>query len=810
MWAEGKTLYDRNFRHVVRQDELDHFEWIRNDGRSFGIEELTDTKADAVIEASFNIPSPSVPNNDVSWTQHFSVSKSSNKASLPFLFYLGLDCDLPRGAKPCFSVGTDVHSLSIHPAKTGSDVFEDVMLVGYSSLTGWFGVRYVVQESSHDTTTHAPAASPSPRGLSFWGVGGGISGMGVVVDEIKASSSVNVERANAVMNKRKRRGLEGPPPEGITGAVFDIKTGALPNEIAADAIGVVAQVLSKKSFDLTVAFRSEAVWQSAEDVLRHFTETGTDTAGIDLRTQHLQALEAKKEAFDVKFEQQYQMGKTEEVLSHRDREIARRCLSNLLGGLGYFHGEPVIGDSYSYLDAQREGESGAVSPSKLSTPQTVPARRLTLFSGTPSRSSFPRGFLWDEGFHQMAISTWDATLTMDVLKHWLGVMLQYTPPSGENVEGRCPGGWIPRELILGEEATRAVPQEFVTQRVDVANPPTLLMAVEGLLHRAKRGEVCVSETGEMPACSGVGVDATGEELALREFLQESFTPLHRWVQWLVHSQAGPTGWHRVNGKNVSTLGTFRWRGRREDKSRLMTNTLASGLDDYPRSAVASEDEFHVDLLSWIIKSLDIMRQLKDFLQLDKDGASDEYAMYSSEVVTQHIEQMVALHWSEEMGTFADVGLIGSSEQIDAELTIRCKASGNRRGYVDIPVKEEALKKAAAINDPDSLCPRQFREFVSPHGDGNGNLLRKMVYSTPGKLHLGHIPRVGYVSIFPLLLCVLPPSSSQLPRLLDVLESPDHLWSDHGLRSISTRDLFYKQENAPGDAPYWRYHVPTAK
>ena len=55
-------------------------------------------------------------------------------------------------------------------------------------------------------------------------------------------------------------------------------------------------------------------------------------------------------------------------------------LSNMLGGLGYFHGAPRIG---------------------LPDGRVVDGFPAALFTAVPSRSFFPRGFLWDEGFHQV-------------------------------------------------------------------------------------------------------------------------------------------------------------------------------------------------------------------------------------------------------------------------------------------------------------------------------------------------------------------------------------------------------------------------
>ncbi|OIT34343.1 mannosyl-oligosaccharide glucosidase gcs1 [Nicotiana attenuata] len=89
-----------------------------------------------------------------------------------------------------------------------------------------------------------------------------------------------------------------------------------------------------------------------------------------------------------------------------------------------------------------------------------------LYTAVPSRPFFPRGFLWDEGFHQLLIWRWDIYISLDIIGHWLDLM---------NIDG-----WIPRELILGAEALSKVPEEFVLQHPTNGNPPTLFLALRGI------------------------------------------------------------------------------------------------------------------------------------------------------------------------------------------------------------------------------------------------------------------------------------------------------------------------------------------
>ena len=61
---------------------------------------------------------------------------------------------------------------------------------------------------------------------------------------------------------------------------------------------------------------------------------------------------------------------------------------------------------------------------------------------------------------------------------------------------------------------------------------------------------------------------------------------------------------------------------------------------------------------------------------------------------------------------------------------------------------------------------------------------------------------GYLSLFPFLLELLPPSAPQLGHILDLMRDPEHLWSPYGIRSLSKSHPEFGQGENYWKGPIW--------
>ncbi|KAG8430671.1 hypothetical protein GDO86_020178 [Hymenochirus boettgeri] len=309
-------------------------------------------------------------------------------------------------------------------------------------------------------------------------------------------------------------------------------------------------------------------------------ESGTNYDRPDHLSGHSlsMALEGHRERMADRFTRVFRLG--EKGFTPEQIAFAQAALSNMLGGMGYFYGSSMVQSPHN--------------------PEPVFYPAAPLYTAVPSRSFFPRGFLWDEGFHLLLIARWKPTLAWQSLAHWLDLM---------NADG-----WIPREQILGPEARSKVPDEFVIQKSENANPPTLFLALRQLLGSR---------------------EAIGEGL---QFLQRSWPRLKTWYDWYNATQAGPLP-H-----------TYRWRGRDKDTQQFLNpKTLTSGLDDYPRASHPSEDERHVDLRCWMALASEVMADMAEILGEDGQLYRDAHKILTdNSLLDRH-------HWSERLGAYADYG-----------------------------------------------------------------------------------------------------------------------------------------------------------
>ncbi|KAG2706653.1 hypothetical protein I3760_05G113800 [Carya illinoinensis] len=156
---------------------------------------------------------------------------------------------------------------------------------------------------------------------------------------------------------------------------------------------LVFQISAQIPFKIDIAFVSGNVSQSSRVEERVRRLTGT------LLTSQLRE---KQREFDAKYEKSFNLA---DMIDSESLNVGKAALGNLLGGIGYFYGQSKISLP---RDPNPGGHDNLIS--------YWPAE---LYTAVPSRPFFPRGFLWDEGFHQLLIWRWDVHICLDIIGHCL-------------------------------------------------------------------------------------------------------------------------------------------------------------------------------------------------------------------------------------------------------------------------------------------------------------------------------------------------------------------------------------------------------
>ncbi|KAH7297342.1 hypothetical protein KP509_26G066000 [Ceratopteris richardii] len=460
----------------------------------------------------------------------------------------------------------------------------------------------------------------------------------------------------------------------------------LPDIVQSSANIAIFQIDGRVPFEVDFVYLS-----NSDDGSAGLTRV-EELSGINLQN----AIVEREESFEKKFQQTFHL--KEKGFDDKYMTVGRAALSNLIGGIGYFYGQSRI-----------------AVPSNLRvdiSEQYWLYWSSALYTAVPCRSKFSWGFLWDEGFHQLIIRRWDKKMSMEIIGHWLDLM---------NIDG-----WIPREQLLGEEARNKVPQEFVLQHTNNANPPTLFLPIQDYLS----------------TFSGDAVSNFKSED--RAFLEASFPRLQAWYNWFNSTQVG------------KLPGSYFWHGRDANTDReLNPMTLSSGLDDYPRASHPSNDERHLDLRCWIALASKSMAVISALLGKD----------------TSKYDSMV-------------------KELTDVDLLNKLHYDAGSGRYYDFGNHTEKVKLA-------------WRVWQDPM---SGHIRRELVRSVDGRPRPRLVPHFGYISLFPLIMKIIPANSTVLRKHLDMIADEKLLWTGYGLRSLAMTSSMYMKYNKEHDAPYWRGSV----
>ncbi len=341
-------------------------------------------------------------------------------------------------------------------------------------------------------------------------------------------------------------------------------------------------------------------------------------------------------------------------------DFSASMFSNLFGGIGYFYGDSLVDRSYAPEYDEDNEDFWEETTAARARAEIVKDPAVELFTSVPSRPFFPRGFLWDEGFHLVPIADWDLDVTMDIVKSWFNLIDQ--------------DGWIAREQILGGEARSKVPAEFQVQYPHYANPPTLFLIIDVMMNKFSDAAYASSKT------------------KIEAELKHLYPLLKRQYYWFRRTQHGDI--KSYDREAFSTKEAYRWRGRTPQ------HILTSGLDDYPRPQPPHPGELHLDLVSWVGMMSRTLLRLSTLLD-ETDDIAD--FTIQNKAILRNIDD---LHWSSEHKTYCDATIDDYEDSIHV-----C-----HKGYISIFPFMTGLLPADHKNMPHILnLISDENELWSPYG-----------------------------------------------------------------------------------------------
>ena len=458
----------------------------------------------------------------------------------------------------------------------------------------------------------------------------------------------------------------------------------------------------------------------------------------ELRDDINNIINRKREEFNNKFNQIFSLTNIEQIKNDKNiilneksneslQQMSKEALSNILGGIGYFHG--------SIKQKQNNNEKSTIIKEK------------GLFTATPCRSYFARGFLWDEGFHQIIISKWDLELSLEMVNSWFDTM--------DNQ------GWIPREQIRGVEAEAQVPAEFTEQDFFVANPPTLLFPIKNFINNYKYNK-----------------DSNNNLFGMKELLTKFYKKLKLWMNWFENTQK-----NKDNENNI-----YNWNRRTSE------HNYPSGFDDLPRGMIPNEEENHLDLNIWLL-------ELEKTLLLLSEYFDKESIEFYRKNILERKNNIKKNLFCDELNIFSDY-LGPQFKKIKVKKYPRKVFPYLWRN--DNQCGEKVLNpigtKAECNPYSDSPCCSEFGWCGNTQNHCNCPKCKKSYKLEERKEYRKKEntfnPHIGYINLFPIFFGDF--DKNELGNIFKFLGDENEFMSDYGIRSLVKNDLLYRT----GD-DYWR-------
>lgn len=722
MWyGAGEENYERTkdfssrLRHDCKMEDNLNYRWEVHNGLDYGEEVMEDQSLNLKLTTKFIKNEYNFTNHswDVSIEGEF-LDKNTNdfSGSVGLLLYTAFENHLVED-KAFFTVNTDKNVKEIEGQEKGKKEF----------YMKFFQDEGEVLENS--VQKYRKIYNETWRIKKF------------VSEDLKNSETV----LNDITEKRVRNGdreeiryTRNPQWQNAKFTTKDLKQ---PNI-------VVLQYIFKKPFKIYARYNVNGFAEEAEKY-----ENNQEVKKIVNKINENMA--QKKAKFEAKFDQIYKINFEDSLIqklisNEKDSKIeenkkqslvkmSQQALSNVLGSIAHFWGAIKI------------NLEGNLQPGQYHKGFRYAVEQKELYTGTPSRSFFPRGFLWDEGFHNVLISQWDINISIDIINSWLSTM--------------SATGWMAREQIRGMEAESKVPKKFLVQDKLMANPPTLIFALNNVMNYYKYN----FETENLKT--------------MNAFLKKCHDKFSSWYEWFEIYQKS------------SDKKSYQWYGRTTE------HNLASGLDDLPRGMNPNIYEKHLDLNIWVIEHLKTLRNLSEIFDYE---------------LMQHFQKKVEKMSREIETTFYD-----EKKQILADfLGPQYKLIKSNRFSEAVPPYFWRGDGKCGSENPNSLglpsecnpysdmpCCSEFGWCGNSPAHCKCEKCSKALKLEEMNLEKENIfnPHVGYVNLFPLIFGYLKIEDKVFRNTLQLLANPEILNSNFGIRSLSKSDLLYHTGE-----DYWRGNI----